>query len=122
MAPRAPRYLHSMTMTTALPRPASRSFTPIAAVLLAAFGAFSLWVIATQGYLGFLALARREPWGLQLLLDLSIALGFAVAWMVPDARRRGTSAWPYAIAAVFTGSLAILAYCVLRPATPRPGT
>jgi hypothetical protein len=59
---------------------------------------------------------------MQLLLDLVIAVGFGTAWMVADARKRRLTAWPYAVAAVFAGSLAILAYCVRRSITRRPGT
>jgi len=91
----------------------------ISAVVLAAFGAFSIWVVATQGYLGFLALAGREPWGLQLLLDLGIALSFAVGWMARDARARGVAIWPYVVTTVLLGSIGILAYAVRRGLTPR---
>jgi len=123
-APRVVRTLGGM-VTTALPSSTSPSIRPvtiIAAVLLAGFGAFSIWVIVTQGYFGFLTLAGREPWALQLLIDLVVSLSFGIGWMAADARKRGAASWPYAIAALFTGSLAILAYCVLRPATPRSST
>src|SRR5215831_1506486 len=105
VAPRASAYPWVMTSTTATPTaaspdvlsaavaaatagtqaapisaraaPASRRLTAIAAVLLAGFGAFSIWVVATRGYAGFLELAGRERWALQMLLDLVIALSFA---------------------------------------------
>lgn len=85
-----------------------------AAIVLLAFTAFSLWVIATQGYFGFLHLARAEPWGLQLLLDLAIALAFGLTWLVRDARARGLTAWPYVVATLAVGSISILAYVVIR--------
>ncbi len=94
--------------------PASRWLTIVAAILLAGFGAFSIWVVATRGYTGFLDLAGRERWGLQMLLDLVIALSFAFSWVRRDARVRGIAAWPYAIATVLLGSIGILAYCVRR--------
>jgi hypothetical protein len=107
---------------SAISSPPSRPFTLLAIALLAGFGAFSMWVIVTEGYFGFLILAGQDRWALQLLLDLCIALGFAAAWMFGDARRRQITAWPYAVASVFVGSLAILAYCVRRSFTPRRGT
>lgn len=85
-----------------------------AAVILAAFGAFSLWVIHGHGYTGFLALAGREPWALQMLLDLVLALSFALGWLRADARRRGIAAWPYFAATIFLGSIGVLAYVVRR--------
>ena len=97
----------------------------LAGVVLAAFSAFSLWVVLDQGLLGFLTLAGREPWALQLLLDLVIGLSFAIGWMRADARRRGLTTWPYYVAILALGSIGVLAYVVRRglaPVTPRPGT
>jgi hypothetical protein len=85
-----------------------------AAVILAAFGAFSLWVVYGYGYTGFLTLAGREPWALQMLLDLVIALSFAIGWMRADARRRGIAAWPYFLVTLVLGSIGVLAYVVRR--------
>jgi hypothetical protein len=99
--------------------PASRPLTAIAAILLAGFGAFSIWVVATRGYTGFLDLAGRERWALQMLLDLVIALSFAFSWVRRDARARGIAVWPYAIATVLLGSIGILAYCVRRGVAAR---
>ena len=86
----------------------------VAGVVLAAFGAFSIWVVAGYGYLGFIALARDEPWGLQMLLDLVIACSFGAGWMLGDARRRGLAAWPYVVLTVLLGSIGLLAYVVAR--------
>ncbi|MBC7973945.1 MAG: hypothetical protein H7138_03095 [Myxococcales bacterium] len=133
VSPRRRLYIWIMTTSSISPiaptspatpvsRAPSSAFTLLALAVLAGFGAYSLWVIAAEGYFGFLHLAGREPWALQLLLDLVIAVGFASAWMFADARKRKLTAWPYAVAAVFVGSLAILAYCVRRSFTPRSGT
>ena len=122
MAPRRRRYSEVMTTTTATPSSSIRPLTLIAGVLLAAFGAFSLWVVATQGYFGFVALAGREPWALQMLIDLVIALSIAVGWMSGDARKRGIATWPSVVATVALGSLGVLAYLVRRGLTPPQGT
>ncbi|HWO26161.1 MAG TPA: hypothetical protein VNO30_45855 [Kofleriaceae bacterium] len=101
-------------------RPQERSASALwiqtftAAVVLAAFTAFSLWVVYGYGYTGFLSLAGREPWALQLLLDLAISLSFTLGWLRADARKRGIAAWPYFVAALFLGSIGVLAYVVRR--------
>jgi hypothetical protein len=97
----------------------------IAGVLLAVFGGFSTWVVITQGYFGFLSLAGRERWALQMLIDLVIALTIATSWMMADARKRRIASWPYVVATLALGSLGVLAYCARRafaPLTPPPGT
>jgi len=107
-------------------RPAStlRLQALAAGAVLAAFGAFSLWVVDGHGYTGFLSLAGREPWALQMLLDLVIGLSFAVGWMRGDARRRGLASWPYLVVTLALGSIGLLAYVVRRgmAATPPRGT
>jgi len=115
---------------TTITAPSSVSASPmslrgkafIAALILVPFTAFSLWVVARYGYTGFLTLAGREPWALQILLDLVIACAFGIGWMAGDARKRGIAAWPYVVMTIFLGSIGILSYVVRRgvtPATPR---
>jgi hypothetical protein len=86
----------------------------VAALVLAAFGAFSIWVVAGHGYTGFLSLAAREPWGLQMLLDLVIACSFGIGWMIHDARKHAIKTWPYVVATLLLGSIGLLAYVVRR--------
>ena len=100
----APTTSSSSLRTTAL----------VAAIVLAGFGAYSLWVVAGFGFTGFLSLAGREPWGLQMLLDLVISCSFAIGWMTGDARRRNITAWPYVVTVVLLGSIGLLAYAVRR--------
>ena len=111
-----------MTTTTAISSPSLRPAALLAALVLAVFGAFSTWVVVTQGYFGFVELARREWWGLQMLLDLVIALVVSIGWMNGDARKRGIATWPYIVATVLLGSIGVLAYCVRRGFTHSPGT
>lgn len=106
-----------MSTTAASPSSSIRPLTLVAAAILAVFGAFSTWVAVTQGYLGFLDIAGRSWWALQMLLDLVLALSFAVGWMISDARKRQIATWPYLAATVFLGSIGILAYCVRRGVT-----
>ena len=94
----------------------------VAVLVLLAFTAFSLWVVADRGYFGFVTLARAEPWGLQMLIDLVIALSFAVGWMRADAKKRGIATAPYIAATIAFGSIGVLAYVARRGFTPPRGT
>jgi hypothetical protein len=107
------RYLEDMATTTA-PDVSSRPLTLLAALVLAVFGAFSCWVVATRGYFGFIRLAEHEPWALQMLIDLVIACAFAMTWLVRDARKRGIASWPFVVATLLLGTIGVLAYCVRR--------
>lgn len=100
---------------------------PLLAVL-AAFTAYSLWVSFGHGYTGFIELALAEAWGMQMFLDLVIALVLFLVWMVPDGRARRIPTWPYVVATFALGSIGALGYLVHReiralrtggePATP----
>ena len=92
----------------------TKQLTFAAAAVLVAFTVFSVWVVAGHGYFGFLALAHREPWALQMLLDLVIACSFGLGWMRADAKRRGIPSWPFIPVVVFLGSIGLLAYVVYR--------
>ena len=52
----------------------------------------------------------------QVLGDLTVSLSLVMVWVWHDARRYGRAFWPWLIAALFTGSIAPLAYLVRRPA------
>jgi hypothetical protein len=124
--PRGNRYLGCMTTTTSIP--SLRKKALVAGVILAGFTTYSLWVVAGYGYTGFLSLASREPWALQLLLDLVIACSFGIGWMVHDARKYRIATWPFVIATLAVGSIGLLGYVAWRgfapraELTPRPGT
>jgi hypothetical protein len=89
-----------------------RFLLPLLALL--GFGGFSTWVVVTHGYLGFLELAGREPWGLQVLLDVGLACIIASIGLVRDARERRLPIAPYLVATFFLGSLGLLGYLVHR--------
>ena len=109
----------SATPSSSTPPSATRTTTTaLAAIVLIAFVGFSLWVVGNHGLLGFLTLAGREPWALQLLLDLAIACSFGVNWMVRDARGRGLAAWPFVVAVVLVGSMGLLGYVIVRGLRP----
>ncbi|MBS2015415.1 MAG: DUF2834 domain-containing protein [Deltaproteobacteria bacterium] len=84
------------------------------------FTIFSVEVVLKAGPLGFLGLAGREPWGMQMLLDLSIALFINCTWMRRDARERGLPYLPYLLATVLLGSIGTLSYLVHRAFASQP--
>lgn len=88
--------------------------TALLLLVLVPFTVFSCWVVSQRGYLGLIDLVRREPWGLQVLLDLVIALSLFMRWMVRDARSRGLPYPLYAVLILTLGSIGALAYLVHR--------
>lgn len=84
------------------------------AVVLAPFLAFTLYCAYTGGLLGFVGHQLSAPWGVQVLLDLMLALSMFVFWMVPDARQRGLAAWPFAVIVLTCGSVGALTYLLVR--------
>lgn len=88
---------------------------PVLALVLAAFGAYSLYVVWTLGYVGLweACMANIGTW--QLLLDFVILSVLAVVWMARDARRTGRRLWPYALLTVAAGSFGPLLYLLLAP-------
>ncbi len=85
----------------------------VLAVLLP-FTVFSTWVVIDGGYLGFVDLATESLWGLQVFIDLCIALSWAIGWMVQDARKRGARAWPWVLLTLGLGSIGPLSYLLFR--------
>ena len=90
-----------------------KSSTIVLSAILVAFVAWSVWLVGYD-YVGFIDLARREPWGAQVVVDLVIACAIGTAWMVRDARPRGINTIPYVIATVVAGSMGLLAYLIHR--------
>ena len=107
-------------MTSRLHGLGMKKILPI--LVLLPFTVFSVEVILAKGYFGFLSVAAQEPWGMQMLLDLAIALFLVGAWIRNDARDRGLPSLPYLLLLPFLGSIGALAYLVHRafaaPATP----
>jgi hypothetical protein len=87
----------------------------VPAVLLVGFSALTAEIIVTEGYTGWIRIALQNRSAGILLVDLTIALGLAVAWMIRDARQRRATVWPFALLTLLLGSVGPLAYLVLRP-------
>lgn len=93
-----------------------RPFVLLVAVL---FTAYSSLVVFDHGYTGFISLALREAWGMQMLLDLCISLTMVSTFLVIDARRRKRAAWPWVVITALLGSVGPLWYLVLRTPAER---
>jgi protein-S-isoprenylcysteine O-methyltransferase Ste14 len=92
-------------------------FQPFALIaVFAAFTIYTAFVVADQGYLGFVELAMTGGWAAQIFIDLCIALILFALWMFPDARAHGIPPWPYFLAILSTGSIGALAYLIHRTA------
>lgn len=83
-------------------------------VVWLAFTAFSLVVALQHGFFGFLTLSAREPWALQMLLDLFIALSLFAGFVIKDAKEKGLRAWPWLLAMLVLGSIGALPYLLYR--------
>ncbi|HET9205210.1 MAG TPA: DUF2834 domain-containing protein [Burkholderiaceae bacterium] len=82
-----------------------------------AFTAFTFWVLAQTGLVGFYEQLLSTPAGMQVFADIAIALVLVLAWMWRDAAHSGRRFWPYAIATLALGSIGPLLYLLRTPAT-----
>jgi len=83
-------------------------------VLLVGFGAFTAEAIYAHGIAGFVSSALSSLAGIQVSLDLVIALSLVLGWMYDDARERDAAFWPFAAVTLVLGSLGPLAYLLVR--------
>lgn len=87
-----------------------------ALLVFVVFTGWTITIAVEHGLFGFLTVAAREPWAMQMLVDLALALFVATGWVRVDAKRRGLPWLPYVVAAPIVGSPAVLAYLVHREA------
>jgi hypothetical protein len=82
--------------------------------ILISFSLFSSWVMWQVGYVGIWQAGLVSSASVQILVDLVICCLIISSWMIGDARARGISPYPWLIAVLTTGSLAILVYLIFR--------
>lgn len=80
-----------------------------AAIAGAALLAYSLFPIAFEGPLGFVAKHLQDWWGVQIWLDLLCAIGIAWLLFVPRARVAGMSPLPWLGLILLSGSIGFFA-------------
>lgn len=83
-------------------------------VILLAFAGFSTWVLLDVGYLGIWAAGFESAGAMQILFDLVISCLVFSSWMLADAKVRKVNPWPWLLAILATGSIAILVYLLVR--------
>jgi hypothetical protein len=88
--------------------------------VLVDFSALTAWAVWKHGYIGIFELAVSS-WGSALLfVDLVIALGLALVWMMGDHRERGLAFVPYALLTLAFGSVGPLLYLIRRERSSVP--
>lgn len=90
-------------------------------LVLAAFGAFSLYVMWEIGYLGIWRSGMTSLGAWQVLLDLVVMSCIALGFIWRDAQRTGRTMWPFALVTLATGAFGPLLYLLLERA-PSAGT
>lgn len=88
--------------------------TVLVALVLLAFGGFSMFVMWEIGYLGIWQAGISGLGEMQVLVDLVIACAIIGMWMLVDAPERGISPWPYLALVLVGGSLGVLVYLLRR--------
>ena len=94
----------------------------ILAAVLFDFAALTAYAVWQHGFIGLFQLAVSS-WGTALVfVDLTIALGLVLIWMLGDSRERGLSFLPYALLTLAFGSVGPLLYLIRREghAAPAP--
>ena len=94
----------------------------IAIGMLIPFSALTVYALVDVGPAQIFATQLSSSGGLQVWVDLLIAIVLILMWMVPDARRKGRRAWPYVLLALAAGSFGPLLYLALgtRATAGRP--
>jgi uncharacterized membrane protein len=84
-------------------------------LILATFGAYSVYVTWQIGYFGIWQAGMANVGTWQVLLDLSIMCFITLGFITRDARRTGRTVWPFAVITIAAGSFGPLLYLLLKP-------
>jgi hypothetical protein len=85
---------------------------PVLAFL--AFTIFSIEVVVADGILGFVPFVSNENWGMQMMLDIVLAVAGFLVLAGPEAKRLDIPFAPYVVASLALGSVGVLAFFVHR--------
>ena len=89
----------------------------VVAITLIAFLALTAIAVAQHSYWGIFEPQLRNFAGLQVLIDLVIALSLFLVWMWKDAKSAGRSPWPSTLLIFATGSIGALIYLLVYKTT-----
>jgi len=87
---------------------------PLVLLLLLPFTAYTIWVLATVGYIGLIK-AHLHPAGIQVATDLVLMAILLLVWMWRDAQASGRRVWPYLLLTLTLGSIGPFSYLLLAP-------
>ena len=73
---------------------------------------YLIWPTGANGLLEFVV--EAQGWGLQVTMDLVVALTIGTVWMWKDARSKGINPLPYAVMVPLTGSIGLLMYLAMH--------
>ena len=79
------------------------------AALCVAFSLWTAYALVNEGIIAIWHEISRSLWSNQIFVDLLLAVGVAIAFLVPEARRLGMKPVPWVIAIAGTGCIALLA-------------
>jgi len=82
--------------------------------VLVAFLGFTVYELATLGYVGFFEQALSSPATILLSVDLVLSLLLVLVWMRNDSKASGVPFAPYALIALGFGVAGPLAYLLHR--------
>ncbi|MBK7949564.1 MAG: DUF2834 domain-containing protein [Deltaproteobacteria bacterium] len=82
--------------------------------VLIAFSGFTALLVVEHGYLGFFEILLSTGVGVQVFIDLVIALTLILGWMRIDARGRALPFVPWALTTLVLGSIGVLGYLLHR--------
>ena len=106
--------------------PAGESAWMIPAALCVAFTLWTIYALIAQGLTAVWWEISRSPWSNQIFIDLLLAGGIGLLFVVPEAKRLGMRPLPWALAVAATGCIALLAMLsrvlYLRARQPAPST
>jgi hypothetical protein len=87
-------------------------------LVLVAFSALTALALWQHGLRGIFEPLFASSAGLQVFVDLVIALSLFLVWMWHDAHRTGRNPWPWIVLTLLSGSFGPLLYLLSRPANP----
>lgn len=92
----------------------------IFAALFVDFLALTIWAFNAMHWnlVAMFDAIAASPIGIQVGVDLGVALSLAAVWLWQDARKRGMNPVPFVVAMPFVGALAPLFYLVVRRGEP----
>ena len=84
---------------------------------LVLFGALTAVALGHHGFRGIFQTIFQSWAGVQVFVDLAIALSLVLLWMWRDAEANGRKVWPWIVITLVAGSFGPLLYLLTRKAS-----